>query len=91
MPHAHGKAQDLKDFVFDLVRATKDVRVVLGKTAHAQQAVQDAGALVAVHGTQFSPAERQVAIAAFVRFVDHNVEWAVHRFGIVIRVVQFHR
>ena len=68
-----------------------DVRVVLREAAHAQEAVQHARLLVAVHGAQLRPAQRQVAVGALLVLVDHEVERAVHRLEEVVRLVDGQR
>ena len=45
-----------------LVGRAEDVRVVLDEVAHAQQAVQRAGQLVAVQQPRLGVAHRQVAV-----------------------------
>ena len=49
-------------FVFNLLRRAEDVRVVLGKAAHAQQAVHHARTLVAIDRAHLAQPHRQVAI-----------------------------
>lgn len=44
---------DAQNLAFQLLGRAKDVRVVLGELAHAQQAVQHAALFVAVHHAQF--------------------------------------
>ena len=46
----------------------EDVRIVLREAAHAHQAVQRAGHLVAVHQTQLAHAHGQIAVGARLRF-----------------------
>ena len=52
------------DLFLDLVLGAEDVRVVLRDVPHAQQAVQRAGRLVAVHEALLGVADRQVAVGA---------------------------
>ena len=47
----------------DLVLGAEDVAIVLGEAAHAHDAVQRAGRLVAVAGAELAIAHRQVAVA----------------------------
>ena len=54
--------ETVHDFIFDLFRSAEDVRVVLRKSADAQQSVHDAGTLIAVDRTEFAQTDRQVAI-----------------------------
>ena len=85
-----GELQAVDDFVFDLLRRAEDVGVVLGEAAHADQAVQHAGALVAVDRAQLAQPHRQVAVAALLVLVDQDVERAVHGLELVFGVVQLH-
>ncbi len=78
------------DLVFDLFGRAEDVRVVLRESAHAQQAVHHAGALVAVDGAEFAQAHRQIAIAAHLVAIDQNVAGTVHGLELVFGVVQLH-
>ena len=64
--------------------------VVLGKAAHAQQAVHDAGALVAIDGAELAVARGQIAVGLERVLVDEDVERTVHGLHAVFRVVQFH-
>ncbi len=91
LPDLQGEAKDFEDLVVDLLRGADDVRVVLREAAHAQETVQDAGLLVAVHGAQLGPAQRKVAVGALLVLVDHEVERAVHRLEEVVHVVDGQR
>src|SRR4051794_36310876 len=53
--------------------------------------MQNAAALVAVHGAQLSPPQWEVAIAALARAEDLNVERAAHRLRVVLLPFHFHR
>ena len=64
--YVDGELQAVHDFVFDLLRRAEDMRVVLRESAHAQQPVHDAGALVAIHRAQLAQAHRQIAIAVLL-------------------------
>ena len=71
-------------FFGDLVFSTEDVGVVLHEAAHAHQAVQCAGRLVAVAGAEFGQAHGQVAVGTQAVVEDLHVAGAVHRFyGVV--------
>src|SRR5271169_2888681 len=85
-----GEVDAADDFVFDLLGSAEDVGVVLGKAAHAQQAVHDAGALVAIDGAELAVARWQIAVGLERVLVDEDVERTVHRLHAVFRVVQFH-
>jgi len=50
--HREGKIDARLDFAFDLRRHAKDMRVVLGEAADAQQAVEHAAAFVTVDGAE---------------------------------------
>ena len=65
--------------------------IVLGEAAHAHQAVQHAGALVAIDGAPLGQTHRQVAVAAQVTLVDQDVERAVHGLDVVVLLVDLHR
>ena len=69
----------------------EDVAVVLGEAADAQQSVQRAGPLVAVHRAQLEQPQRQLAVAALARPEDQAVHRAVHRLHVVRAVVHLHR
>ena len=62
----------------DLILGAEDVGVVLGDVADAQQAVQRAARLVAVHEAGLAVADRQVAVGAALVLVDLDVRRAVH-------------
>ena len=62
-----------------LILRAEDVRVVLGEGAHAHDAVQRAGGLVAVHLAELGDAQGQVAVALEPILEDLNVAGAVHR------------
>ena len=64
--------------------------IVLGKAAHAQQAVHGAGALVAIDVAEFGVAHGQIAIALGRVLVDEDMAGAVHGLEAVVRIVQFH-
>ena len=55
------------------------MRVVLGKAAHAHQAVHRARRLVAMHHAEFGEPQRQVAIALQAVLEDLHMAGAVHR------------
>ena len=67
------------DLVLDLIRRAEDVRVVQVHPAHARQAAQLAGFLVAPHRAELGNAQRQLAIAVLLVLVDLDVVRAVHR------------
>src|SRR5216684_4300665 len=62
LQHGECELQAADDFSFDLIRSTKNVSVVLGEAANAQQSVHHARTLVAIDGAEFAQAHRQIAI-----------------------------
>src|SRR5258707_10468236 len=50
------------DLIFNLLRRAEDVRIILGKAAHAQQTVHDARAFIAVYRPQFAQAHGKIAV-----------------------------
>ena len=73
------QADDVLDLVLHLIPGHEDVRVVLSEAAHAEQAVQRAGQLVAVHQTQLAHAQRQVTVGMRLRLIHQHSAGAVHR------------
>ncbi len=71
---------DRRDFGLDLVGSHKEMGVVLGEAAHAQQSLQGAGELVPVDQAQFGDAPRQIAIAMHTRAVHEHRSRTIHRF-----------
>ncbi len=62
----------------DLLFGAEDVRIVLGESAHAHDAVQGARGLIAVAAAEFGQPERQVSVG-FQTLVEHlYVTGAVH-------------
>ena len=57
-----GQVEHARDLIGELLGQAEDVRVVLREAAHAEEALQRARALVAVHGAQLAPAEREVLV-----------------------------
>ena len=78
--HAH-------DLVGQLVGTHKQVRVVLVKAAHAEQAVQGAAQLVAVDQANLAGANGQLAIGVRLGGVHQHAARAVHRLNAVLFVV----
>ena len=78
--HAH-------DLVGQLVGAHKQVGVVLVKAAHAEQAVQGAAQLVAVHQANLAGADGQLAIGVRLGGVHQHAARAVHGLNAVLFVV----
>ena len=70
---------DLEALVGELRLGAEHVRVVLGKAAHAHQAVHRARRLVAMHHAELGQAQRQVAVALQAVLEDLHVARTVHR------------
>ena len=68
------------DLVLDLIGRHEDVRIVLREAADAEQAVQRAGQLVAVHDAEFADTQRQVTVGVRLGLIDQHAAGAVHRF-----------
>src|SRR5262249_14848288 len=73
------KAIERGDLGLDLVWRAEDMAVVLDEAAHAHDAVQCAGGLVAVAEPELAIAKRQIAVAAQIRVEDLDVPRTVHR------------
>ena len=78
--HAH-------DLVGQLIGTHKQVGVVLVKAAHAEQAVQGAAQLVAVHQANLAGANGQLAIGVRLGGVHQHATRAVHGLNAVLFVV----
>src|SRR5215475_13232534 len=52
--------------------------------------MEDAGPLVAVNGAEFGIANRQVAIAAEMGLIDHDMERTVHWFQLILAGLNLH-
>ncbi len=72
------EADDPEHLLLELLGGAVDVRVVLGEVAHAEEAVQHAAHLVAVHAAELGHAQRQVAVGAPAALVDQQAAGAVH-------------
>jgi hypothetical protein len=62
------------------------VGVILDESAHAHDAVQGAGGLVAMAGAELGQPQRQVTVAAQALIEDLDVARAVHRLDRVVAV-----
>ena len=69
---------DREELGLDLLLGAVDVRVVHAHAAHAQQAGDGAGVLVAVHLPVLGQPQREVAVALLLRLEDQVVVGAVH-------------
>ena len=67
------------------------MRIVLRKSSYAQQAVHDAGALVAINCAELAQAHGKIAIAVRLVGVDQDMSGTVHRLELIFGVVQLHR
>ena len=85
------EAENILDLIFELVGPAEDMGVVLGETAHAEEAVQGAGTFVAVDRAQLAPADRQLTVAALLAVENPDMEGAVHRLELVLDLVDVHR
>ena len=74
------EAQAGFELVLELFGRAEDVAVVLGEAAHAHEAVEFARLFLTVNGAELGVALRQVAVAARLRRVGHEVHRAVHGF-----------
>src|SRR5690242_19253398 len=73
LEHGHGEFHAAHHFALNLLRRAEDVGVILGKAAHAQQAVHHAGTLVTVYRAQLAVTLRQVAIGAHGIGIDEDM------------------
>ena len=78
-----------RDFRLNLVFGAKNVPVILRESAHAHDAVQAAGRLVAVASAEFAIAQRQIAVAFHALFENQDVAEAVHGLERVIALFAF--
>jgi len=76
-------------FGFDLRGHAENVRVILCKAAHAEQAVEHAAALVAVDGAEFGKPHGKLAVAMELCFVNQNVARAVHGLELIVGLFDF--
>jgi hypothetical protein len=88
---AEAEVQQVLDLSAGLLLGDIGVRVVLGKTAHPREAMDDAGLLEAVDRPELEQPHRQVAVGAPARPVDEVVHRAVHRLEVVVAALHLHR
>ena len=82
----------LSDFLGDLLFGDENVGVVLGKGAHAHEAVQRARRLVAVHFAELGDLVRQVAVGLQAVLENLDMAGAVHRLdhiGALVLLLRF--
>ena len=77
--HVVNELGDALDLVLDLIRCHEDVRIVLREAADAEQTVQRAGQLVAVHDAELAHAQRQITVRVRLGLIDQHAAGAVHR------------
>src|SRR5471032_2066254 len=87
--HFHRLLVEGHDLGFDLLVRAEDVAIVLREAAHAHDAVQRAGRLVAVALAELAVAQRQVAVAAHIAVKNLHVTRAIHRLQRVGTVFRF--
>ena len=68
-----------RDFVFDLILAAEDMRVVLRHRTHPHQAVQRARSFRAMQPAELRESQREVAIRSLLGAVHERMPGAVHR------------
>lgn len=85
--HGVDQVDNAHDLVGQLVGAHKQVSVVLVKAAHAEQAVQGAAQLVAVHQANLAGADGQLAVGMRLGGVHQHAARAVHGLNAVLFVV----
>ena len=85
--HGVDKVDHAHDLVGQLVGTHKQVGVVLVKAAHAEQAVQGAAQLVAVHQANLAGADGQLAVGVRLGGVHQHATRAVHGLNAVLFVV----
>ena len=89
--HRVDELNDAHDFLGQLVGAHEQVRIVLVEAAHAEQAMQRALHLVAVHQADLARTNGQVAIAMRLGRVHEHAARAVHRLHAVLFFVDDRR
>src|SRR5687767_9782998 len=75
------------DLGLDLRGRAEDMAVVLGEGAHAHDAVERPGRLIAVARAEFAIPQRQVTVAPEPRVEDLDVAGTVHRLHRVLAVL----
>ena len=63
------------------------MRVILHKITHPHQSVQRSGRLVAMAGTKFGQAQRQIPVGFKAMVVDLDMRRAVHRLDRIVPVL----
>src|SRR2546430_7685639 len=73
-----GEIHAAYDFVFDLLRSTKNVGIVLSESANPQQTMHYTRTLVAIHRPELSQPDWQVAIRLQRILVNQNMKRTIH-------------
>ena len=82
--------KNIKYLIFQLIWRTENMGVVLGKTTHAQQAVECASAFIPIHRSQLAPPDGQFAVTALSTLVNTNMKRTVHRFQLIFDLINIH-
>jgi hypothetical protein len=85
------QVEDIDDLIFKLIRLTEDMGIILSKATDPQQAVQGAGTFIAIDSAQFAPADGKLAITPLPAVLDADMKRAVHRFELILHLVDGHR
>ena len=88
--HGETERKHAVDLIGHLIGTAEEVRIVLGKSAHPEQSVENPAALVPVYRAQFRPPERELAVRPPLVFIYHDMKRAVHRLRIVCLPVDIH-
>ena len=67
------KINDINDLILDLFRAQKNMCIILGKAAYAQQPVQNPGLFLTVNSPQFKIPDGQIAVRTGLGFINKYV------------------
>ena len=78
--HLQGKVDGVHHFGLDLIRAAEDVGIIDGEAAHARQATEFAGLLIAIDLPELGQPHRQVAVRPQLAVIDLNMVRTVHGF-----------
>ena len=85
--HLVEQADNVLDLALHLFPGHEDVGIVLGKAPDAEQSVERAGQLMAMHQTQFAHPQGQIAVGMGLTGVDQHTAGAVHGLDGVILAV----
>ena len=76
-------------FLLNHRRRDKEMGIILGEVADAEQAVQGTGKLMAVYQAKLTETQGQVAVAVGMGLVDQHTPRAVHGLHCVIFIIYF--